>query len=191
MGFLARIFKRTSTIRTTHDRPFVIDAPKIGFLNLAGAAVEASIAADRDALAKMFSESLSGSNRVLQCHVLFVYATIDDAGNFQGSNLRLREVIKTAGAYLAVVATENPVESYIKATSPKNDWPANIVLTLNRNNEKFALFFSRLFTQMFEGKSMLMAWVDLAPQIPGRDQPDCPETIMAAEAGHITFGKLL
>jgi hypothetical protein len=34
-----------------------------------------------------------------------------------------------------------------------------------------------------------MAWVELAPQIPGYDHPDAPGTIMAAEAGHLVFGK--
>jgi hypothetical protein len=41
---------------------------------------------------------------------------------------------------------------------------------------------------MFSGQSMLLAWVALAPQ-GGLENPDAPGTIMAAEAGHITFGK--
>jgi hypothetical protein len=40
---------------------------------------------------------------------------------------------------------------------------------------------------MYVGKSMLMAWVEFAPQIPGHDHPDAPGMIMAAEAGHLVF----
>src|SRR5439155_26894517 len=101
-----------------------------------------------------------------------------------GSPFGIRQLIKNAGAYVAVVASENDPASYIQAMGSRNGWRANIVLVIDRKAEKFAIFFGRLFEAMFNGKSMLMAWVELAPQIPGQDHPDAPGTIMAAEAGH-------
>ena len=60
-------------------------------------------------------------------------------------------------------------------------------MTIDRKGPKFAEFYARLFESMFKGRSMLLTWVQLAPQIPGRDHPDAPSAIMAAEAGHLTF----
>ncbi len=100
----------------------------------------------------------------------------------------IRDLIKRTGAYVAVVASENHPNCYIKATKARNDWHANIALVIDRKGDKLASFFHRLFEAMFNGRSMLMAWVELAPQIPGRDQPDVPGSIMLAEAGHVTFG---
>jgi len=34
---------------------------------------------------------------------------------------------------------------------------------------------------------MLMVWAELAPQIPGRAHTEVPDSIMTAEAGHVTF----
>ena len=79
------------------------------------------------------------------------------------------------------------------ANSGENDCtraPKNICAKgeqVDRKDDKFALFFHRLFVEMFKGRSMLMVWAELAPQIPGLAHPDAPDSIMAAEAGHITF----
>jgi hypothetical protein len=40
---------------------------------------------------------------------------------------------------------------------------------------------------MFAGQSMPMAWVELAPQIPGTTHDNCPETIFAAKISHVAF----
>jgi hypothetical protein len=34
---------------------------------------------------------------------------------------------------------------------------------------------------------MMVAWVELPPQIPTEEHLDCPEAIFSCEAGHITF----
>jgi hypothetical protein len=60
---------------------------------------------------------------------------------------------------------------------------------MGRRGERFARFYERLFEKMFAGKSMLLAWVELAPQMPGHDHPEAPEGIMLAEAGHIVFAR--
>ena len=122
-----------------------------------------------------------------QGEILFLYCTVDAQGKIVGSPFEVRKLIKDAGAYVAVVASENHPDDYIKAMKTRNDWHANVALVIDRKGDKFAIFFRRLFEAMFQGHSMLMAWVELAPQISGHDHPDAPGTIMAAEAGHVTF----
>jgi hypothetical protein len=187
MGFLSSLFggRKSAMQTTTVDRPFRIRNPSIGFLNLQGVSSAALAEADRRAISPLFRKSYESTDTVPKCDVLFLYCTIDARGKVVSSPTGIRDLIKDAGAYVAVVASENHANSYI---GPRNDWHANIVLVIDRKNDKFALFFRRLFEAMFKGQSMLMAWVELAPQIPGRDQPDVPGTIMAAEAGHVTFG---
>ena len=73
------------------------------------------------------------------------------------------------------------------AVGPKGGWFANIIMTIDRKGAKFDRFCVRLFESMFKGHSMLLTWVQLAPQIPGREHPDAPSTILAAEAGHLAF----
>jgi hypothetical protein len=63
------------------------------------------------------------------------------------------------------------------------------VLTLRRKGTSFVSFFQRLFADMAKGVSMPVAWVRLAPQVPGHEHPDCPDTIFACEAGQIAFAR--
>jgi hypothetical protein len=128
------------------------------------------------------------TSAVPRCDVLFLYCSLDAQGNIVDSPNTIRGLIKDAGAYVAVVASENKPDSYIKGMGSRNDWHANIALVIDRKADKFAIFFRHLFEAMFNGQSMLMAWVELAPQIPSHDHPDAPGTIMVAEAGHVTFG---
>jgi hypothetical protein len=190
VGLFGNLFggRKAGTRTTTIDKPFRIANPSIGFLNLQGASGATLVEGDRRVLSSLFKESRSSSDNVPKCEVLFLYCTVDAQGKIVGSPTGIRDLIKNAGAYVAVVASENHPDSYIKAMGSRNGWHANIALVIDRKADKFALFFRRLFEAMFNGQSMLMAWVELAPQIPGQDHPDAPGTIMAAEAGHVTFG---
>ena len=134
-----------------------------------------------------FEESFLTDRAVPKCEVLFLYSSVGSDGRLAGSQARIRDLIKAAGAYVAVVASENSSDNYRNALDPRNHWGANIVLVIERKADNFASFFHRLFEAMRGGESMLMAWVRLAPQIPGMDHPDAPAAIMVAEAGHITF----
>lgn len=60
-------------------------------------------------------------------------------------------MIKNAGAYVAVVAAENPPEAYVKGMGHKGDWSANIVMTIDRRGLKFSEFFARLFESCSTG----------------------------------------
>ncbi|MHB1157636.1 MAG: hypothetical protein ACYC26_12475 [Phycisphaerales bacterium] len=189
INFFSKLFgqQRRVTITTTHARPFTIERPVIGFLNLKGEKGYLLLSRDCAALAPMFADCRKSTDVAPECHVLFIYCDFNQNGDVIGSKRRLRDIIKSARTYVTVVATENAVESYIKATAPKNDWPANIVMTLNRKEDSFTQFFHRLFQSMFRNTSMLIAWNNLAPQIPGAQHSECPETIFSAEAGHVIF----
>lgn len=190
MGFLSNFFSgsKSSTQNTTVDRPFRIPSPSIGFLNFLGAQGAVLVAADQKVLAPLFRASYESTAIVPKCEVLFLYCTVDARGKVVGSPFGIRQLIKEAGAYVAVVASENVPECYIKAMDSRNDWRANIALVVDRRTDLFSTFFRRLFEAMFSGQSMPMAWVELAPQIPGHEHPEAPSTIMVAEAGHVTFG---
>jgi hypothetical protein len=188
MNFLSRLFSRggkSSFQRTTADRPMRIADPAIGFLNHAGAAGALLSQADQRVLSPLFKVLRTSEDMPPRCDVLFLYYTID----LEGSTATpvIRELIKSAGAYVAVIASENSADAYIKGVGRRTDWPANIVMIVNRKDDKFGLFFHRLFAEMLKGRSMLMVWAELAPQIPGSAHSDVPDSIMAAEAGHITF----
>ena len=186
MNFLSRLFSRgrkSSFQRTTADRPLRIANPAIGFLNYAGAAGALLSQADQRVLSPLFKVLKTSEDLPPRCDVLFLYCTI----NGEGPTPAIRELIKSAGAYVAVIASENSSDAYIKSVGRRTDWFANIAMVVNRKDDKFALFFYRLFNEMFKGRSMLMVWAELAPQIPGRTHSDVPDSIMAAEAGHITF----
>ena len=187
MGIFSKMFG--SRVKTTADHPFVIASPTIGFLNLKGAEGGRLLESDSSVLAPLFPGVANSTQAPPRCQVLFIYCDLDAAGAVPGGHGSVRDLIKAAGAYVAVVASENAPEAYIKAMHVQNGWNANIALVLDRRSDKFAQFFRRLFEAMFTGQSMLMAWVALAPQIPGRDDPNVPGTIMLAEAGHVVFGK--
>lgn len=48
-------------------------------------------------------------------------------------------------------------------------------------------FFQNLFQAMKDGTSMLMAWVQLAPQIPNQEHSECPVSYMHVGAGHVAL----
>jgi hypothetical protein len=140
---------------------------------------------DRRALGPLFRRTLASTRGVPRCEVLLVYCKLDDAGAVIGSPVGLRELVRQAGAYVAVVASGNA--SYDHAVRVRSDWRANLVLTLDRRGENFARFLHALFAAMFQGHSMLSAWVALAPQTQSEAHADLPITLLLAEAGHVSF----
>ncbi|HEY5705181.1 MAG TPA: hypothetical protein VIS96_06375 [Terrimicrobiaceae bacterium] len=164
-----------------------IQSPRLGFLNLKGAAGEQTLAEDRSAFASMFNTTLESATQPPPCDVLFIYCDIERDGRISGTTAGVRDLIRDSGARVAVVASENPSECLIASGKKTGYGHANLVLTLERRGAVFPAFFSRLFVEMMNGTPMPLAWVKLAPQIPGHDHADCPGTIFAAEAGQIAF----
>jgi hypothetical protein len=191
MNFLSKLFGgRALTVRTTVNRPLRIQDPTIGFLNLCGESGARLLEADKQALGPLFGQTkVSDTLPPPQCQVLFIYCKLSPEADASDQIASPRDLIKSAHAYIAVFAFENGGNAYIKRMGKRADWGANIVMVLNRNGDKFAVFFKHLFAAMFEGQTMPVAWVQLAPQGPSPKHDDMPSSIFAAEAGHVTFSR--
>jgi hypothetical protein len=191
MGLLSKLFgSPTRSVRTTVNRPLEIQDPTIGFLNLCGEDGVPLLEDDKRALGPLFSQTkVSDRLPPPQCDVLFIYCTLNLEAGVSDPIASPRSLIKAACAYIAVFASENDGKAYIARMGKRTDWGANIVMVLNRNGDKFAAFFQHLFAAMFEGQSMPMAWVQLAPQGPSPKHDEMPSSIFAAEAGHVTFAR--
>ncbi len=177
---------------TSASSPYVIRNPTIGFLNLSGDEGRRLAQRDHGELSSEFAMASDiESEKIPRCNVLFVYCALEVSGKISAQPYSLRDLIRAAGAHIAVVATEIPHEvvtntEFNHFLQSKDDWPANIVVTLNRNGEAFGRFFKTLFSQMRTGMTMPLAWVKLAPQGPAANS-DNPGTIVLLEAGHIAF----
>jgi hypothetical protein len=182
----------SNPIKTTAEKPYLIRTPSLGLLNYLNERGHPLISKDLDKLGELFPRNVhAGDQKIPSCNVLFLYCDLEPTGRIAGQQFSLRDVIRASGAYIVVVASENQPDvltspDFQRYLSSKNDWPANVIFTLNRNGETFGLFFQRLFSQMHSGISMPLAWVKLAPQGP-ISQTDCPGTIALLEAGHIAF----
>ena len=165
----------------------VVRSPRLGVLNLMGNDANRLIEDDLKALTPLFGKSTQSTAAPPACDVLFVYARVQDSGVVDGSKSGLREIIRDSGAKIVVVATENTPDGYIAGAPNKPYGKANLVMTLERRGNRFASFYVRLFKMMFAGDTMPVAWVKLAPQVPGAKHEDTPGSIFAAEAGQITF----
>jgi hypothetical protein len=194
VSILAKLFREPDTkpkvIKATATNPYRLRNAVAGFICLDpefGPLMET----DKLTLGPLFPLVRSSSEAIVQCDVLFLYCKIDKDGSVARLKMRVRDLVKVSGARVAIVASENLSQHYMHALQPKNDWAANIVLVIDRRATAFTMFFQKLFKAMNGGTSMLMAWVSLAPQ--GRNPADlrhreCPDTFMAAEAGHIALG---
>lgn len=174
------------TFTVSFENPLRIPEPYISFVCLDSASVEL-MEQDKAALGPLFPVCRSSTTAIVPGHVLFLYCTVQPDGSLPGLKMRIRDIVKAAHAYIAVVATENDMNHYFAGVKPENDWSANIVLVNNRNGACFATFFQKLFQAMRNGTSMMVAWNKLAPQIPNHPHPDVPGTIMLAGVSHVTF----
>lgn len=194
MGWLKFLFGRRPAAgeahlsrRATPGNPLVIHNPKIGFLNLTGPAAGSLLDEDMTALKPFFSACLQSGSDTPICDVLMIYAIIADDGEIQNASDSLRSMIYKSQASIVVVATENSAQSYIAASKRPGSGKANLVMTLKRNGNIFPNFFKKLFEMMHHGVTMPMAWVKLAPQIPGAEHNNVPGTICAMEVTHLVF----
>jgi hypothetical protein len=187
VNFLKSLFGSGSTQRITLDNPLVVHSPRIGFLNLMGSSAETILNEDKIALAPIFSSDEESDRNPPTCDVLLIYGHIEKDGYFANHSDGLRDLIRQSQAPIVIVASENDSQSYIAAGKGTGYGQANLIMTLQRKEAAFTSFFSQLFEMMYKGKSMLVAWVELAPQIPGATHDNCPETIFAAEISHIVF----
>jgi len=165
----------------------MIAQPVLGILDLDRARFGTLASEDRAALGPLFSSVAESDGAPPRCDVLLVYCGIEAGGKVAGSPLSLRQIIRDAGARVVIVAAENDPDRYMEAAQPAAYGAANLVMTLERKGDAFAAFFGKLFGLMFRGVSMPAAWVQLAPQVPGLEHADAPESIFACEVGQLAF----
>jgi hypothetical protein len=183
--------------RITVDRPFVIRDPSISFVNLySGPAINPTMRKDFADLSPMFAQTVPVvDGRIPVCDILFAYCQLGPATEIVGSRGSLRDLLIAARARIIVVASEIPAStlsapSFGRAlTARTKEWQANIVLVGSRNEPHFGPFFRSLFEQMWNGVSMMVAWNQLAPQIPNMAHTNVPGTLFLAEVSHIVFAK--
>ena len=187
MNFLKGLFGSGPTRRITLSNPLIIRSPRLGLLNLMGSSVETLLKEDKAALSPLFSSIEQSDVNPPVCDVLLIYGHVEKDGRFANHSEGLRDIIRTSNAPIVIVASENDSQSYIAAGKRTGYGQANLIMTLERKTTAFASFFSQLFEMMYKGKSMLIAWVELAPQIPGATHDNCPETIFSAEISQIIF----
>lgn len=169
------------------NRVPVLSSPKVGILDLGGEKTKELVESDVSFLRPLFDEVRVVNLTTLACDVLFLYADLTAEGAVLGSDRGLREIIRDSGAKVVIVASANPSGHYIKAGKQKPYGQANLVMTLDRHGKGFGRFFSELFSKMKRGASMPSAWIELNPQVPGREQSDCPDAIFACEIGPLVF----
>lgn len=160
----------------------------IVFANLSGPDMAAIVQEDAAAIGPLFRRSyVTPVGQVSIGQVLFLYLDLDEDGSIRGSNFTVREIIDLTQAPIVVIASElqgNGWQKVAEAASGKS----NLIFTNNRNGPGFTKFFRRLFEMMRDGKEMLMAYVELAPQGPQQD-PSLPGTILIAGRGNVVFAK--
>jgi hypothetical protein len=81
------------------------------------------------------------------------------------------------GVKLLWIANENEIDGYIKGFKlPKS---MNLIMTLNRQHDKFSTFLDKLLSKASGGEALPSAWAALVPQSAGSWQRDLPECIFA------------
>lgn len=168
-------------------KKIVIRSPRLGVLNLKGDAAACLIAEDRSAMEHLFSSVEQSASMAPKCDVLLAYCDLAADGSVSGRSQSLREIIRDSGAAVVVVASENAQEGILAATREVGYGHANLAVTLQRKGKVFSSFYASLFGAMTRGVTMPVAWVQLAPQIPGSEHPDCPAGFFICEAGQIAF----
>ncbi len=166
----------------------LIQNPRYGILNLKGDEAASFVSEDSDALVSVLGQPRLSTNSVPKCDVLFLYCDIGSDGRVSKSKRSLAEIVRESEALIVVVATGNTSAAYTAAGKHLARSGANVVLTLNRKGSNFSTFYTRLFAEMQSGESMPLAWVKLAPQIPGFEHPDCPGGFVIIGAGQVNFG---
>lgn len=169
------------------NKPRIIHRPVLGILDLLETGRNSDAEYDRQKLESFFASIRESRNIPPRCDVLFVYADLEADGRVRNIELSLREIVRDSGATIVVFASANTPESYLGASGQARFGKANLVMTLDRRGQVFSSFLRRLFEKMAQGVSMPVAWNELAPQVPGQNQADCPATIFACERGQVAF----
>lgn len=171
-------------------RAMVILDPRWAVLDLTRESRSEEIATDQRILAPILGTPTVSISTPPGADILFIYGRFDANGGFANGGAALRELIRDSGAKVVVLASDND-PSLLAAAAPNVGYGyANLIVTLERRGSALATFLGELFTRMYAGETMPLAWVTLSPQIPGREEeedPHTPSVIFLPEAGQLTF----
>src|SRR6266508_2705299 len=120
----------------------VVD-PSLGLLNVGGDSFIPLLEQDRTALSPLFSKiEMAAGYQIPKCSVLFIYADVAPDGSLGlGGNVTIRHLAEKAGAFIAVLASNNISAHAIAAAKLPGPKRANLVWTLDRKGEAFCRFF--------------------------------------------------
>src|SRR6266702_3692759 len=108
MGILTALFgSKRSSRKTTSEDPLRLKNPTIGFLNLMEDSGQALLESDAKTLAPLFRRTLRSVSTAPVCEVLFLYCELDPDGHIKGRAETVSDLIKSARAYIVVIASEN------------------------------------------------------------------------------------
>ena len=180
---------RRAAATTKHVSPAGKIPLTVGFANLIGESMAPVVIEDVREISGLFLKSVAPpAHQIPSAEILFVYANLGADGTISPDGKSgIRQIIELTNAAIVVVASPNSSESIQKAIGLPGPKTANIIFTLNRNGRQFGDFFGGLFEKMRDGKEMLNAWVELAPQVPAGASISGPQTLLIAEGGKIAF----
>jgi hypothetical protein len=168
-------------------RTLFIRTPRLGISNLMGESADSTIAEDTRMLSPLFGPPVAAAPPAPHCDVLLVYCALLRDGAVRDSSWRLIDVVRASGAPIAVVASKNAADSYAAATKMGEFAGCNLVMTVDRRGPRFGAFLIRLFSEMFTGTPIRLAWEKFAPQVWDDPHADCPILLFAATTGNVAF----
>ena len=161
----------------------------IGFANLSGKDLQPLVAEDVATLSPLFAHpKIAADQQIPGAEILFVYAYLNEDGTIKDlAPAGIRQIAELTKATIVILASPNSPASIQKAATLPGPKVSNIVFTVDRNGSGFGQFFKELFEKMRDGKEMLSAWVELAPQHERAMPSYAPVTMLVADAGKIAF----
>lgn len=116
------------------------------------------------------------------CQVLHLYADLNDKGKIEdpnGTSADFADFVNTvseAKIPFLIFAKDIPPTNFGASPDDLTNSP-NVVVTLSRKGEAFGNFFKSVFEQVSKGKSMPVAWKNIAPQDPEASHENMPDML--------------
>jgi len=118
--------------------------------------------------------------------IVHVVLNLNPDGTFDQTPAgQIIRVCADTGVRLIFFAAENSPEIY---TAHFPSGKIDLVMTIDRKEEKFSAFLHSLLSKMISGKTVADAWVELAPQTErASQQDDLPSCIFAVGQGRVVL----
>lgn len=151
-------------------------------------------AAYRKFLQSVVLQHFDGAQELLKAlgngyDIVHLLTAVSPDGRIGASDITGTELIERAaqcGTKLLWIGSSNDAQGYIKGFKPNGN-RLNLVMTIDRRENRHSEFIERLLGEMQSGSSMPVAWNKIAPQIPGKQHLDTPDAIFSSGLGQIRF----